>query len=386
MEMYLKGPCQGIAVVVGEKEADIDMIDADFYKAKDILETRRTLNPNRPVILLSIQNLQINNTFFIKKPITVAQLESVIAKIQLTTKTVPKVGKKSVASPMASGSSPLDAKSKTPDKTVTDDYHQKFSSQKYPIDQEHQKTAKHQTAIQLNEGGYTAFLGTLSDIDFNDRPQVLAASFDKKQFFLGFVHSACRTAKQQSRTLKLKSIWKILIIFPDKHEIWLDADDKQLRAFAGITINYGFAKSLKLLAVDAAAARSELPLDKFQDIDAFLWKLAIWTSKGRFPVELDIKSPVLLKRWPNFTRLVITPDALRIAALLAQAPIIPLDAVSKLNTKPQFVFVFISACYMLGWLEQCEQPTKTIKVEQIVETKKTKTGLLSKILNKLRGA
>ena len=74
-----------------------------------------------------------------------------------------------------------------------------------------------------------------------------------------------------------------MIIFPGNREIWLDADDKQLRAFAGIKINYGFAKSLKLLPVDAATLKAERDPEKYQDMDAFLWKLAIWTSKGRLP-------------------------------------------------------------------------------------------------------
>jgi hypothetical protein len=100
---------------------------------------------------------------------------------------------------------------------------------------------------------------------------------------------------------------------------------------------------------------------------------------------VDLQRPVFLKRWPNFTRLVITPDAMRIAALLIQGPKMPLDVIAILNTKPQYVFVFISACHTLGLLWQSDHPVKSdTKPDQSVQTKNPKKGLLSKILSKLR--
>jgi len=76
---------------------------------------------------------------------------------------------------------------------------------------------------------------------------------------------------------------------------------------------------------------------------------------------------------------------LRIAALLVQAPRTPLEVAGLLHVKPQYVFVFISACHAIGILKQSErQVDAVIAVEP---TKKPKNeGLLSKILNKLRGA
>jgi hypothetical protein len=80
-------------------------------------------------------------------------------------------------------------------------------------------------------------------------------------------------------------------------------------------------------------------------MNSFIWKLACWTSKGRYPQALNLTEPVYLKQWPNFTRLLITPHAMRIAALLTTGPRSVLEIIHGLKIKPQYVFIFISAAY-----------------------------------------
>lgn len=386
MEMYFKGPCGGIAVVVDEFEAEIDVIDADYYNAGEILETRRTTNPERPIVLMSLETLRIPDTFFIQKPVSVEQFEQVFTAIhkQLTK---PDASTDAITAASAiPGEKSLTEKPKRTEKVEIEVFSPKNPAAKHYDPDEPQKTGKHRTAMQLNEGGFTAFLGTLADVDFNDRNQLMAAKYDRRLFFLGAVLSALDSALKQDQVVLLRSFWKPITVFPENYEIWVDADDKQIRAIAGMTQNKDSA-GLVSSVLDEAAVKQERALDKFQDIDAFIWKLTIWTSKGRYPVELDMDQPVILHRWPNFTRLVITPEALRIAALLVQQPRSPLELISKLNIKPQFVFVFISACHTLGWLEKYDaKMSAASKIEKPAMIDKPKTGLLSSILKKLRGA
>lgn len=386
MEMYLKGPCKGVAVVVDEALADIDMIDADYPSAKDILDARKAATPDRPIILLSLQSLQIDNTFFIKKPVNVAQIMDVLTKIKATTapRKVVANAEKAPAVPPASFETVTQTTVEKAQKMAIDVCAKKAAGVKHVDSQEQQKTAKHQSAMQLNEGGFTAFLGMVSSIDFDDNAQLLTACYDPRQSFLGYVQSALKTARLQSRTLQLNSIWKPLLIFPASEEIWLDADDKQLRAFAGMTLGKDAISSMSLVALDSTSAAGR-DMDKFQNMNAFIWKLSLWTSKGRFPIGLDIQRPVFLERWPNFTRLVITPDALRIAALLVRTSRTPLEVASVLNVKPQYVFAFMSACHATGLLKQSERQVDTVIAAEPPRPAPNKS-LLSKILGKLRGA
>lgn len=381
MEMYLKGPCRGAAQVVAPDDAQIDMIDADHAKAREILDQRKAAAPGRPIILLSLQSLQIDNTFFIKKPVTAEQILGVLDKIGLLLKAAE--NKPEPAPAPAAPAKPQQAPA-APIKTTLDVYVKPVKPTK-PIDNtERQKTGKHQSAVQLNEGGFTAFLGTVGDIDFDDEAQLPTACYDPRQFFLGYVQSAAKTAGLQARPLRLSSIWKPLYLFPEQNEVWLDADDKQLRAFAGVAFKPGTANNMSLSALDPATAGAERAPEKYQDLQAFIWKLAIWTSKGRFPIGLDIQRPVFLQRWPNFTRLVITPDAMRIAALLVKTPTAPIAVCRVLNVKPQYVFVFISACHALGLLRQSEREADAVIAASAPDKPKNE-GLLRKILSKLRG-
>jgi hypothetical protein len=393
MEIYLKGPCRGIAVIAAEAEAEIDMLDADCRNAKELLESRKAKTPQRPLILLSLEHLQIENTFFIQKPLNVEKMEAVLKQIKAFNTPKRKVLVEAVhiadtpaevepPAPQQPASAAQQLAPATAAKTDIEVYLKKPAGVKSEENAEHHATVKHQSAMQQNEGGFTAYLGILDDIDFNNPEQLLTACFDPRLYFLASVQSAYKTAKLQDCPLMLNSIWKPLFIFPETQEIWLDADDKQLRAFAGITIN----KSSAHLTLSAAKPelRVSLSMDKFLDMQAFLWKLTIWTSKGRFPLGLDMHRPVYLKRWPNFTRLVITPDALRIAAVLVKAPRSPLDVASVLRVNPQHVFVFVSACYMLGLLGQSVRQVDSLIAPEAIKKPKNES-LLSKILHKLRG-
>lgn len=368
MELYLKGPCRGIAIVVDDAEAEIDILDADFPNAGEILKARTARQIERPIILLSLERLNIQNTHFLQKPVKAAQLVDMLVKVRpkIVAPKIKPVHRERI----------LEAADSNAVKTVDPAHKHQPVASETPV--------KRRSAMQMNEGGYTGFLGTLSDIDFNDPKHLSAAFFDPKRFFLGFVQSAYKVARAEGRALQLQSMWKPLFIYPGLQQIWVDADEKQLRVMAGMEQNKTLNSYVSLLPFDVNADKNYKENDKFQDMDAFLWKLTIWTSKGRLPVGVDAKHPVFLKQWPNFTRVMITPDSMRISALLAQGPRTPLEIVRELNIRPEYVFAFISACHAVGILDQSTRHTDELVVVESPKVVK-KHGFLGKILSKLRG-
>ena len=363
MELYLKGPCRGIAEVVAEQDAQIDIIDADFATAGEILEARRQQTPDRPIILLSLQQLKIANTHFIQKPVTVEQITAVLTDLTRTK---------------------TDATETEHDLDESSELNQAaFQQDAKSPEMVTQAPQKKRSAFEANEGGYTAFLGNLADIDFDDPKQWTIASFDPKSHLLSYVLSACKIACHQNHAQQLNSMWKPLMILPGSRQVWLDADDKQLRVFAGMEHKL-FANTISLSSIDEAASVLSKPTDKFQDMDAFIWKLSIWTSKGRFPANIDPNLPVFLKQWPNFTRLMLIPDAMRIAALLVKSPRTCFEIVRVLHVRPQYVFAFITACQSLGILGQCQRQADFM-VSPEPPKPNQKQSLFSKILHKLRG-
>ncbi len=379
MNHYLQGPCKGIAVVVEESEADIDIIDADCSNARDILESRRAKATDRPIILLSLEPLSIAGTVYVKKPVTSEDLIPALKGLSTRVEADNKQKREEVAevSPPK-----VDKASLTSETNVVTE--KKSAPKERTVDlKEKKKVSKHRTAKDLTDDVLPAYLGYVSGIDFSDTEQVLHASFNSKAYFLGYLQYAMKVAKDKGRVVKLNTSWNPLIIFPETDEIWLNSEEMQLRAFSGIEITKLSESKMTISSVDSRKLSCNDKAECFFNYNEFVWKVAIWTSKGRYPNSIDIHRPVFLKQWPNFTRLLITPHAVQIAALLAAEPRTLLDVIETLKIKPEYVFVFISAAHATGIIGQSQRISDELIAPAEIEQPKTK-NLLGRILGKLR--
>lgn len=368
--MFLQGPCRGAAVVVADSDADVDVFDGDAPASKNLLAQHLQTERQKPTLVLSLQDVKYDGVVPVKKPV---KTDDMLAALQQAKALLAEFAKKKTKQPVAAATARAEPEeAAAPLKT-------------YVLDQdERKKTSKHQTAMRFDESSFQAYLGSVSDVDVNDPLQFAKASYDPKDYFQGYLQSAYMVCRAKGQILQLQSGWKPIMIFPHTHEVWLDADDQQLRAFAGIKLNSGSAAKMSVSPASAHTAELGGALDKFQSMDAFLWKLACWTSKGRYPQMIDYTQPVYLKSWPNFTRLLITPHALRIAALLIQGPRTLPNVAEVLNIKPQYVFVFASAACALGLMGQSKREADRLVHPQDVKPSKSQS-LLSRIMNKLRG-
>lgn len=375
MVMYLQGPCRGAAMVVNDSDADIDVFDADVMGAEKLMAEQRAKKPHRPVIALSLRDGELAYVFYVKKPV---KTDDMLANLGKASALLGKI--KQEESNPAKPTDKVNVIQPVVEKAI-----EKTNLKSFVIDNdERKKTAKHEAAMQLNEKAFNAFIGNVSGVDVNDPQQFAVATYNPKDYFQGHVESAFKISREQGDIMQLNSGWSPLIIFPENNEIWLDADDKQLRAFSGLVITHTLDGKISTNPLTFESSSSSRALEKFYSMDAFLWKVACWASKGRYPIAIDITQPVYLKSWPNFTRLLITPHALRISALLIRGPRTLANVAEVLNIKPQYVFVFISAAYALGLTGQARREADAL-IAQSSEIKANKNkGFLSRIMSKLR--
>lgn len=87
---------------------------------------------------------------------------------------------------------------------------------------------------------------------------------------------------------------------------------------------------------------------KPESVTATLWRMALWTYRGRLPQQTDVQSRMYLAQWPNFTRLLPLPNALRIAALWTEQPMPMTFTAEALRIPQRNVFAFYSAAYTIG--------------------------------------
>lgn len=383
MAMYLQGPCKGVATVVHSSNAEIDIFDADSVAGQKLLHEHFEKKSSKPVIVLSLNNQLIDNALHVKKPVRTDDMLGALAKA----KAMLEQKNQSVARPQTPTAANQSTDALSPNKSLENQeaLADKPVLKKYVIDSDEQKkTSKHQAAMQLNEKGFGAFIGNVPGIDVNDPKQFAKASYNPKDYFQGYVESSFKVCREKGQSRQLNSGWNPLIIYPDNDEVWLDVDESQLRAFAGLAINSTLGSKMSVTPLNHDMAEANKALERFHSMDAFLWKVACWASKGRYPSALDIKQPVYLTNWPNFTRLLVTPHALRIASLLIQGPRTLPDVAETLNVKPQYVFVFISAAYSLGLVGQAKREVDVLVQSPEIKPNKNQ-GLLSRILSTLIG-
>jgi hypothetical protein len=101
-----------------------------------------------------------------------------------------------------------------------------------------------------------------------------------------------------------------------------------------------------------SVSESAMPGKNFQlqlELEAFLWRLALYTYRGCLPEGIDVNKPVYLKYWPNLTRLEPTPNAMRIASLLCRQPVALAFIVRILNIPQKHVFNFFAAANAIGF-------------------------------------
>lgn len=373
MVMYLQGPCRGAAVVVSDSEADVDVFDADVAGVGALMDAHRAKKPHRPVIALSLRDGELAHVFYVKKPV---KTDDMLGALNKAVAFLGRIKQNEAQHTQLTGN-PVKSDVEKADNP---------NLKSFVIDDdERKKTAKHQAAMQLNEKGFNAFIGNVTGLDVNDPAQFAVAKYNPKDYFQGHVESAFKISREQGEIMQLNSGWSPVIIFPQNNEIWLDADDKQLRAFSGLVISNTLDGKISTTALTFESSSLSRSLEKFHSMDAFLWKVACWASKGRYPVAIDVTQPVYLKSWPNFTRLLITPHALRISALLIRGPRTLANVAEVLNIKPQYVFVFISAAYALGLTGQARRESDAL-IAQTAEIKANKNkGFLGRIMSKLRG-
>lgn len=391
LQLFFRGKCADRANLVGDDDADVAIIDMDSFNAAKILAAESEQYPNRPFILLSLQEQAqaLPNAIYIKKPVQIQAMLAALDEMRARLTERPSIAQGNTHVQRAN---PFPAKTTKPDQIPTTDTPAPEPEPKvFAARSENKNTT--QAATLLDERGFGEYIGSLNDIDPNSPIEVKAAQYDPKRYLQGYLQSACKTALSRNCALRLNTGWKPITIFPQSREVWVDADDKQLRAFCLVPVHSisdldftdGDAAVMTISPASAIRMKEdEYDVSKLQRMDALIWKIALWTSAGRIPEDIDLNRPVYLRHWPNFTRLLVFPNALRIAALLSEQPRSLLDVAEVLKIRQQYVFAFFSAARALGLADQAVRQSENLIAPPPIEPRKN-AGLLKKILHRLIG-
>lgn len=136
---------------------------------------------------------------------------------------------------------------------------------------------------------------------------------------------------------------------PDSHIVYSWFDDDFLNQLALTRFSFG---ELQVHPLDLGEA-AFVPDEELQAMpaDAFIWKVAVWTVRGRLLTGMDPEKAYQLTHNPDFTHLLNVPHCEEISFLWNGHNLSAQDVMHILDIPQREVFSFMTGAYALGWLE-----------------------------------
>lgn len=190
------------------------------------------------------------------------------------------------------------------------------------------RTAK--AARTLEAASFRHFIRSVPDADPGDPRQRGHSTYDPRRH----LQVACARAAASGKAQRLRGPWRDILILPDTGEVIADLDEARLRSMTVIPVDGHGQVLLSELAAEEAEALRGASAGTPERQETFLWKVALWSSRGRLPGDTAWETPVRLRHWTNLTRLVLTPHALQLAALWVRRRCTLITTLLRLDETP----------------------------------------------------
>ena len=220
----------------------------------------------------------------------------------------------------------------------------KFKTAEIPLAKLHD--AKLVTELDIEKEEDTLqWCGHLEDIDPNNHEELHKIYYDPKQYMQSFLEKAFDVSKQsENKAILLDGLHTPMVIFHKQNQLFCPCTlaDNNLQTMSLLPV----AKNrLQMTVLTESELKSYIITNNLvkNTLDSFLWQVSLWTARGRLPKGTDLNKDVILLHWPNFTRLVVTPYALKISALWMSQPHSLLETAQILEIPQRYVFAFYSA-------------------------------------------
>ncbi len=227
-----------------------------------------------------------------------------------------------------------------------------------------------------------AICGAFPDIDPADPDAVARISLSTRDTFLEKISRAVSEARTKAQALLL-AVGTDATVYIDSQrgQVASGLSDEQLRILCGTSFRDDQTRQRVCNpgTLDKVIARDGI---NCEECDAFLWNLALWTYRGRIPAGTDLDQRVYLRYWPNLTRLMKVPNAMRVAALWSEKSLTLPFTAEALGVPQRHVFAFYSAAFRLGLAGPAKrQSDSLIALDSVRATRER--GYLSRVMGRL---
>ncbi|RDE18354.1 hypothetical protein DV711_17005 [Motiliproteus coralliicola] len=194
--------------------------------------------------------------------------------------------------------------------------------------------------------------GHSPDLNLRNPNSRRRAFFNTEGCFMTWLPKAVNKARLNQMPVQISGLPSPLIYLPEQDCFWGDFDQELLLQYCLSKFSIGeltLRSRPDLVAIEPQGKLAEPLLESRQ---ALIWKVALWTTRGRLTEQLEPETIYTLNFKPDFRQLLMTPGAEHITELWHQQSLSATDLIHRLKLHQRFVFAFMSAANALGWLQR----------------------------------
>ncbi|MGD8912440.1 MAG: hypothetical protein PVJ68_06835 [Candidatus Thiodiazotropha sp.] len=372
MELFIDHHWSSNCLLVAEEYADLCILDIDGPEGKKLLKQLQDCHAEIPLIVLSVHDTDINDALHLRKPLSGDLLKSTIDDHmtallhQSPTEKVPAFMPEPEPIP------------------------KKRSESRRELNPSSVKPKKNTRRAWLPNAVTQARIirgscGLSDSIKLRNLSRSNKLYYDPSKHFQQVLKSAIEQCRAKARPLRVNlPDEKYILLLPETNIALTNLSDSKLRprclmSIGSHQIHIDYPSDYES---DSIQADTQTP----QDIDSLLWKVTLWSARGRLPLGTDIDTTIVLRQWPNLTRLMAFPHFLRIAALWVKTPLSLNKTTELLNIEARYVCAFFSACYALELIQFLSTTEDAAALDSNQKESVAPKGLLRRILRRLRVA
>lgn len=415
LEFFFAGAGNRLFKTSNESDADVFIVDFDHPNAKKNWE-KLNENINKPTLALAFYETKATNTIWLAKPLTIQTLTDAANKAQSLLKqkatAVNPATQEVKASPSpesTSNRSLLDALNKKTSvkKSLNTPFSQaptksrlvvsppKVTKVAKPIEPEKKitpkkaKVAPRSPTISLEDKKkrWHKLCGSAEDIKNTNNWKNEAALYTPENYLISSIQDALRLATQSRQTVKIQHQNLIFHFMPKQNQAYsniaIDSENFEILCKTPIKKNDVVIHIMSSKEVEIAQNIISTNPKSIYDLEGLIWTAMLLTSSGKLHRNIDLRKRIMLKHWPNFTKIETFPHVIRISALWSDDAFNMLEIAHNLKIPQRYVFAFYNAACVLGLMEHDSGKLKA-KTQQ-EQPKNKNRGLFSRLLKRLTG-
>lgn len=194
--------------------------------------------------------------------------------------------------------------------------------------------------------------GNLPDVDISRPDERRRIYFSADGALLYWLPLAMKKARMSGTPVEIAGLPRLFAFLPKSEQFYGDFGEELLLQYALSRFGFGELDLRERPDLDVKMPDASGDKQTMDAADAMLWKVALWTARGRLTQGIDPEKVYKLKKRPDFDMMVEIPHAREISELWHERRLSAMDIVRILNIHQRYIFAYMSAVNALGWLQE----------------------------------